>query len=1408
MACVALTSLMATIELELLQPTARVCLHDDEASIKSLFENLSSLQTFLEEESSGDDAAALNDLEIQIRDFALKAEDDIEIQLSKFLLAEDDTEHQENAYQELLQILREAADQIELLKIVSREKDSFVSEREMGRVALTNLITKFEYYFLQPNPMVCLHDDDEAAIIKSLFEKLSSLQTFLQTESSCGKELEIKIRDFALKAEDDICSNILLAKHRAIRPNNKKIMKKILGGLNDYMCFRASSHRENNNNTSQELLQTLREAAEIAAELLMIINKEKRHCAEREMICNALTSLRQTIHEIEFLHDEPETKSFFGKLSSLQTFLQEESSGSGAMTKDLKTKIIDFALKAEHLQIQLSNFFQSKHTTSSQENASRGLHQDLQEATENATELLKIITKGKECHESAREMTSDALTIFMKKFDYYFLQSNPVVFLDDEAAKISFFEKLSSMQALLQDEESSAGGAIINDLKTEIINFVLKAEDDIDTQVNNLLQADDTEDYQQKASQLNQTLQGAAENAEGFLMVINSKKECNEIEEMACNALSSLMVTIQQGFHDDETVIKSLLEKISSFQAFLKKKSSGGGGMTDLEAKIKDFAIKAGDDIKVQINNFLQAKDTEYQEKFSISQELHQTVREAAESAAELLKIIINSKSNEVDEANETQPSNCLVKYDSKLLNAESDGSLLHFLKLEDRMVGRHHDCRVIKDQLLTSHYELPKIISIVGMVGIGKTTLARNVYEDPSIASHFDVRGWITIPHDYNKSQMLCNLLQSITPVEPNVIKKGSTPDELEMQVCKCLLGRKYLIVLDNILSNQALIDIRQCVPNDKGGSCILLTTSHYKQEYYHSNYIHHMALLDPKESWDVFCSILLIKKHLAPKFENIRNSVVEKCDGLPKLIVEVAKRLSKFNNIQQGWKKIEKELESLGFLDRNALMVTYNMLPRHLKVCFLYFGVFPKRNKVLVKKLIRLWIAEGFVKPLNHNELEDEAYMYLQELIDRSLLLIEDRSCNGKIKICRMHSALHSFCVGEAQKGGILCAVDTQQHSGLSLKAFANSCRWLSFYSHHFDYYVLFGTNIPRSIFFFHENPEMCVPLKLLRVLAFDTSIFLQRVPVHLRDLVFLRYLSVAQWYEGLDEVVSNNPNLQTLVVSRDGVPTVHLPSSIWKPPHLRHLELGNSYMVDPPSMVKESLQSLSCVWRSIHCKMEVFDKLPNIKKLKIFLKEDIEASHHPCGSSRNPIVLDYLDYLKELEKLTISVSVGCAVILKERSMFPSKLKKLRLSGINLSKRDLMVIGALPQLMVLELRNTFHGRVWDVYDRGFLNLRFLLVEDRKLKHWACDYDTFSFPFPKLEHLVLRFCCALEEIPYIFTDIPNLQLIVLEQCHSSLVTSAKWIQEEKLHYTNHILENTHTNVSTDDKFASLTLSQ
>ncbi|XP_019198232.1 PREDICTED: putative late blight resistance protein homolog R1A-10 isoform X2 [Ipomoea nil] len=1056
------------------------------------------------------------------------------------------------------------------------------------------------------------------------------------------------------------------------------------------------------------------------------------------MACVALASLIGTI-EIEFVqptprvrlspHDSPLIISIIENLSCLQAFLQKKSSGDGDgdALRELEIQIRDFAIKAEDdIELQLSNILHAEDRREYREKASDELHQTLEEAAKNATKLLESCG-------------------------------------------------------------NSISGAAIKKLETKIRIFALEAEHDLEIQLSNFLQAKHTSKEESNSQKLHQTLGKAAEIAAKLFQIIDREKEHEKEREVNCDALASLRKTIDKmelsmtSLHDkdkNKAGIKSnLLEKLSSLQLFLHKESNGGGGggggggdgMKDLETIVENFALKARHDINLQLNSLLQAKDTEFEEK--VSQELHLTMQEVAETVAELLNTINCRRSNEVDddEANETQP---WLKHSADA--SKYDGSSLHgFLKPEGRMVGRLHDNRVIKNQLISFQFGL-KIISIVGMVGIGKTTLARYVYDDASVASYFDVRSWVTIPpQHYNKRRILIQLLKSIKPEEPNIIKKGSTPVELQMQVRNCLRGRKYLIVLDNIMSGEAYTDIINLVPDDKVGSRILQTTRHFDQHTNGKMYVHHMMLLDPKESWELFGNILSIEEHLAPKFEKIRNHVVEKCDGLPQLIVEVAKRLSKCNNIKQGWKKIEKELESLGLLDRNALSVSYNMLPHHLKVCFLYFGVFPKRKKILVKMLIRLWIAEGFVTLLKHKELEDEAYEYLQELTDTSLLLIEDQSCNDKIKTCRMHSAMHSFCVVEAQKEGILCAVNTQQHLGLSLKAFANSCRWLSLYSHSFDYYVLFGTNIPRSIFFFHDNPEMFVPPKLLRVLAFDTSISFQRVPVQLGGLVFLRYLSITQWFKDLDDVVSNNPNLETLVVSGNGAPTVHLPSNIWKPPQLKHLELGNSYMVYPPSADKKEFKTLSWVVRPVHCRKKMYSKFPNIKNLKILLKDDIEPPSHIGGCCSNPIISDHFYYLEGLEKLSISVSIGCSAALPKQCMYPLGLKELKLSGTYISASDLNVT-KLPELKVLKLENAFHGTVWNVARGGFPKLISLLLEAKELKQWVLSNPGDLW---ELRHLVLRSCNCLEQMPK--CQGYKLKSIELKGCHSSLVTSAKQFQQD-----------------------------
>ncbi|KAK6774534.1 hypothetical protein RDI58_029773 [Solanum bulbocastanum] len=98
------------------------------------------------------------------------------------------------------------------------------------------------------------------------------------------------------------------------------------------------------------------------------------------------------------------------------------------------------------------------------------------------------------------------------------------------------------------------------------------------------------------------------------------------------------------------------------------------------------------------------------------------------------------------------------------------------------------------------------------------------------------------------------------------------------------------------------------------------------------------------------------------------------------------------------------------------HVLGLSYNHLTSDLKACLLYFEFFPEDSEVSVKRLVRLWIAEGFLKL--EGDLEEEAKNRLQDLVDRCLVLVSQRSADGrKIKTCRIHDLVHELCLREAQ-------------------------------------------------------------------------------------------------------------------------------------------------------------------------------------------------------------------------------------------------------------------------------------------------------------------------------------------------------------------------------------------------------
>lgn len=106
--------------------------------------------------------------------------------------------------------------------------------------------------------------------------------------------------------------------------------------------------------------------------------------------------------------------------------------------------------------------------------------------------------------------------------------------------------------------------------------------------------------------------------------------------------------------------------------------------------------------------------------------------------------------------------------------------------------------------------------------------------------------------------------------------------------------------------------------------------------------------------------------------------------------------------------------------------LGLSFNHLPHHLRPCFLYMGVFPRNCRIPLSKLIILWVAEGFLKRCKPKNLEEVAEDNLNDLIDRNLILVCKKSCNGKIRTCNIHDLLMDVCVQNSSKENFLHVVN----------------------------------------------------------------------------------------------------------------------------------------------------------------------------------------------------------------------------------------------------------------------------------------------------------------------------------------------------------------------------------------------
>lgn len=732
---------------------------------------------------------------------------------------------------------------------------------------------------------------------------------------------------------------------------------------------------------------------------------------------------------------------------------------------------------------------------------------------------------------------------------------------------------------------------------------------------------------------------------------------------------------------------------------------------------------------------------------------------------------------------------------------------------LDDVVVGFNDVVENIIDGLTRGMTDRD-VISIFGMPGLGKTTLARRVFNDERISYYFDKRAWCYVSEVYKKKELLLEILSQVLEDVDDATKMKDDAD-LAVLLRRNLMRKRYLIVLDDLWDINVWDDLQRSFPDDDNGSRIMVTTrlqnlaTQIESDTRPDNHPIPLRFFTFEESWE-----LLQKKVFATDCcpLNLKESgmqIAESCQGLPLAVTLVAGLLARTERKESWWKEVAESISSYIVDDPNQctviLELSYKHLPDHLKPCFLYFGEFFRHPHIPVQKLVSLWIAEEFVPGIDGKSFEEVAEDYLTDLIGRSLVMVTKKRSNGSVKVCRVHDLLLEYCKRKAEEENffeliynkekrtsrddlddileLIYSLSPEEPRTIHIQ------RRLCIYSQR-ENFVKSRASGPqvRSLLFFSTNDKsltkpydispMCCGFRLLKVLDLGCINVGNSFPQDIELMFQLRYLALQGTMSSVPSTIFKLFYLETFVLKALRG-EVCLPYTIWTLSRLRHLHVDARAVFgwdgyDGWNLIQlENLQTISTpclIYEKDHAMdpNEVMRRLPDLRKMRCISMDSNDCHHFPS-----------MEFLSRLESLKI-LHYGQPLSSFQFNL-PLNLKRLTLSKFRLPWSEISTIGSLPHLEVLKLLyRAFEGVQWDMRDGEFLSLKFLKLDSLNIEQWNMSSDCL----PSLEHLVLKSCKKFKEFPSSLGDVSTLQSVELHCCSRSSVNSIISIQEEVVEYT------------------------
>ncbi|XP_047085070.1 disease resistance protein Pik-2-like [Lolium rigidum] len=764
----------------------------------------------------------------------------------------------------------------------------------------------------------------------------------------------------------------------------------------------------------------------------------------------------------------------------------------------------------------------------------------------------------------------------------------------------------------------------------------------------------------------------------------------------------------------------------------------------------------------------------------------------------------------------------------------------------EWEIIGRSSEKeKLVKELMSGGDGSALAVVSVWGMGGMGKSSLVSMARTDPELLDAYDCSAWVTVPHPLDNTDEFMRRLRKQLGLGAAAHDEDDDDDDIKEH----LKEKRYLIVVDDLLKRDEWDQVRPKLFNFQNakGSRVIVTTRRKDVALYCAGEVHdHVYELKPlgdKESRNLLCKKVYktTKCSLPVELEEETKCILERCRGLPLAISTIGGLLANRPKTSMEWMKLHEhfgaELESDLRNITNVIVSSYDGLPYHLKSIFLYLCIFPQNCDIRCNRLLRRWMAEGYIAKNRDMPVEEVAERFYNELMNRSMIQPSKKKKiipSFGVGHSTIHSMLLQIILPKAIEENQLFLIE-KQCNGVPQSKIRHLVvsRWNKEKK-------LENINLSyiRSLTVFGDCPVSLISpkMRLLRVLDLEDTTDVKNEDLrHIGNLHHLRYLSLRG--KNISKLPSSLQNLRYLeTLDIQGTKVTQLPPGIVELEKLRYILAGVKFSKDLLQKVEQAemdnqkttqmgnMAAFVCCNRSeisnkyqlsvkapkgieklrnlhmlgalnigrLHGVARRLEHLTDLQRLGVTVMGLSEkGSQELCHSigklgrlQRLEVRSHSLRFLAKMDESTTPKHLASLKLLGNLCLLPkwiaslNDLTKVRLLGTKLEQGQVDILGNLRSLAFLGLwEKSYIGESLCFYTSKFPKLKFLDIDGlQKIKMIEIKVHAM----PELEQLWVQNCRALSDSVDALSGVPhlvNLNELLVMQCgeKEKLIETLQW---------------------------------